>query len=103
MKSVTTARFRKAYNDLQGNVKEAARRTYNKWKENPNHSSLQFKQIHNTQGLGQNKVHRIDAVILSLFKAQIAANSRASISKICNAEKRQKNKSKWGGCFVPSP
>jgi len=49
MRSVTTERFRKAYRDLPEKIKEATNLAYNKWKENPRHSSLQFKQIHKTK------------------------------------------------------
>ena len=51
MISVTTERFKKAYNELPEQVKESARKAYKKWKENPTHSSLQFKQIHKTQAV----------------------------------------------------
>jgi hypothetical protein len=46
MKSVTTERFRKAYADLPEKIKDATSTAYYKWKENPHHASLQFKQIH---------------------------------------------------------
>jgi len=51
MRSVTTLRFRKAYKDLPENVKIAAKKAYLRWKENPNHPGLQFKQIHKTQAI----------------------------------------------------
>ena len=51
MISVTTQRFRKAYTGLPQQIKESARRAYKTWKENPNHASLQFKQIHKTQAV----------------------------------------------------
>ncbi len=51
MISVTTERFRKTYKELPEQVKESARKAYKKWKENPSHSSLQFKQIHKTQAI----------------------------------------------------
>ena len=51
MISVTTERFRKAYKDLPEQIKESARRAYKIWKENPKHTSLQFKQIHKTQAV----------------------------------------------------
>ncbi len=49
MKSVTTVRFRKAFSNLPTHAKESARNAYSKWKENPSHPSLQFKQIHKSQ------------------------------------------------------
>ena len=51
MKSVTTERFRKLYDALPKHVKELTRKAYQKWKENPNHPSLQFKQVHKTQAV----------------------------------------------------
>ena len=51
MKSVTTERFRKAYESLPEQIKELTRRAYQKWKVNPNHPGLQFKQIHKVQAI----------------------------------------------------
>jgi len=51
MKSVTTERFRKAYDNLPKQVKELTHKAYQKWKENPNHLSLQYKQIHSVQAI----------------------------------------------------
>ncbi len=49
MKSVTTARFRKAYNILPKRIKEAAKKSFRLWTRSPNHPSLQFKSIHKTK------------------------------------------------------
>ena len=49
MKSVTTLRFRKAYNQLPERIKEQAKRNYSLWKEDPAHPGLHFKQVHKTQ------------------------------------------------------
>ncbi len=51
MRSVTTIRFRKAYERLPVKIKEAAKIAYRRWKENPHHNSLQFKQVHKTQAV----------------------------------------------------
>lgn len=51
MKSVTTERFRKAYSLLPRQIKDSTQKTYRKWKENPNHPSLQFKQISKPQAI----------------------------------------------------
>lgn len=48
MKSRTTAQFRKALAGLPGEVQELAREAYRKFRENPGHSSLRFKQVHAT-------------------------------------------------------
>jgi len=45
-RSVTTDRFRKAFAKLPSHVQEKARNTYRLWRENPQHPSLQFKQVH---------------------------------------------------------
>jgi hypothetical protein len=46
MKSVTTQRFRKAFDALPKDVQERARRAYKRWKQNSSHASLHFKQVH---------------------------------------------------------
>jgi mRNA-degrading endonuclease RelE of RelBE toxin-antitoxin system len=46
--SVTTEKFRRAYERLPENIKEAARQAYKLWKKNPSHPSLAFKLIHST-------------------------------------------------------
>jgi mRNA-degrading endonuclease RelE of RelBE toxin-antitoxin system len=51
MKSVTTERFRRAYEKLPEHIKDSTKKSYAKWKENPDHPSLQFKQIHKVQAI----------------------------------------------------
>lgn len=46
MKSSRTERFRKAYDALPAQVQAQAREAYRKFKQNPYHPSLRFKQIH---------------------------------------------------------
>ncbi len=48
MKSVTTARFRKAYDSLPHRIQHLAKKAYSLWRKNPSHPSLHFKQIHKT-------------------------------------------------------
>jgi len=43
--SVTTERFRKAFDQLPEPVKEKAKKTYQLWKTDPFHPGLAFKQI----------------------------------------------------------
>ena len=45
MKSRLTRSFRKRFDGLPEEVQEGARQTYALWKENPYHSSLQFKRV----------------------------------------------------------
>ena len=49
MNSHTTERFWKAYQTLPPHVQRKARETYQLWKQNPYHPSLQFKQIHQSK------------------------------------------------------
>ena len=46
MNSRGTPRFWAAYHELPGPVRDAARKAYRLFQENPSHPSLQFKKIH---------------------------------------------------------
>jgi hypothetical protein len=46
VKSRATPRFWVSYRDLPTEVKEAARKAYRLFRENPQHPSLQFKKVH---------------------------------------------------------
>lgn len=46
MKSRGTPRFWAAYRDLPPEIREAARKAYCLFRENPRHPSLQFKKVH---------------------------------------------------------
>ena len=46
MTSLTTPRFWAAYRELPTEVREAARKAYALFRENPQHPSLQFKKVH---------------------------------------------------------
>jgi hypothetical protein len=43
MKSLTTPEFWEAYAGLPPLIKQAARKTYRQWQENPRHGSVQFQ------------------------------------------------------------
>ena len=45
MKSSGTTEFWHLYRELPESVKQAARRTYRLWKENPRASALRFKKV----------------------------------------------------------
>jgi len=45
MRSVTTKRFRKAYEDLPKKIQSAANKSYGIWRKNTSHPSLHFKQV----------------------------------------------------------
>jgi hypothetical protein len=49
LKSHVTAKFRRLFQDLPGEVRQRARESYLIWKENPAHPSLQFKRVHPSQ------------------------------------------------------
>ncbi len=67
MTSKTTRRFREAYAQLPDHVRRRAREAYRRFKDNPNHPSLRFKQVHATEpvyaarvGLGYRALAVID-------------------------------------------
>ena len=49
MKSHRTERFRAALQELPERVQRSARRAYRTFQKNPDHPSLQFKQVHPTR------------------------------------------------------
>ena len=46
MISHTTARFRRAFADLEPDIRHQARRAYRLFKQNPHHPTLHFKKVH---------------------------------------------------------
>ena len=58
MNSVTTPEFWKAYAKLSRVQKEAARKAYSFWLNNPFHPSLRFKCINTNQGIWSVRVSR---------------------------------------------
>jgi mRNA-degrading endonuclease RelE of RelBE toxin-antitoxin system len=49
VKSVTSTRFRKAFEKLPKEIQQRAKQAYLIWKDNPHHPGLNYKQIHETQ------------------------------------------------------
>lgn len=49
MKSRTTNKFWKCYNDLPVEIKEKARETYQQFQKDPYHPGLHFKRIHSNR------------------------------------------------------
>ena len=49
MKSELTDEFIQCFSALPGIVKEAARKNYKLWKQNPFHPSLEFKKLNTRQ------------------------------------------------------
>ncbi len=49
MTSHTTPRFWAAYRELPVDVRDAARKAYRLFRENPQHPSLQFKKVHDQE------------------------------------------------------
>ena len=46
MESRTTEGFRKAFAKLPGEIRRLAGKNYQLWRDNPDHPSLQFKNVH---------------------------------------------------------
>jgi hypothetical protein len=46
VRSRATERFWKAFEKLPSHIQRKARESYQLWKQNPNHPSLQYKSIH---------------------------------------------------------
>jgi len=49
MNSKTTDEFRKAFGNLPKEIQAKSKSKFKLWKDNPNHQSLRFKQIHNSK------------------------------------------------------
>jgi plasmid maintenance system killer protein len=58
MRSKTTERFRKAFAHLPLPIQRQARAAYQRFKENPQHPSLRFKPVHNSQPIYSVRVNR---------------------------------------------
>lgn len=58
MKSQLSDDFLARFARLPSEVKEAARKNYRLWKENPAHPSLHFKQIHGKEAIYSVRVGR---------------------------------------------
>ena len=66
MISKSTSRFREAYTRLPEHIQRRAREADRRFKANPNHRSLRFKQVHATQPIYAARVglgHRALAII----------------------------------------
>ena len=49
MNSRTTRRFRDALRELPDEVRQRARRAYRRFREDPTHPGLRFRQVHTTE------------------------------------------------------
>ena len=49
MNSKTTRRFRQMLATLPSDIRRQAREAYRLFRQNPNHPSLRFKKVHNTE------------------------------------------------------
>jgi len=58
IRSTTTKRFRKCFARLPVSIQRQARKSYQLFKENPQHPSLRFKPVHNTQPIYSVRVNR---------------------------------------------
>jgi hypothetical protein len=74
VKSVLTEDFIIHFRSLPEAVRELARKNYRLWRENPNHPSLQFKRVHQTEplysvriGLGWRALGLLEADTIAWF------------------------------------
>lgn len=51
MKSSTTARFRKAFQQLPASVQRQSRAAYRLFAQDPHHPSLRFRRVHPTEAI----------------------------------------------------
>ena len=58
MHSKTTERFRKTRAALPEQVQRQAQQAYERFKENPHHPSLRFKQVHTTRPIYSARINR---------------------------------------------
>ena len=58
IRSKTTERFRKCFDNLPSQVQRQARAVYQRFKENPQHPSLRFKSVHSSQPIYSVRVSR---------------------------------------------
>ena len=58
MKSRTTRRFRRAFDELPDEVKAQAREAYRLFSANPQHPSLRFKRVHPTEPIYSVRITR---------------------------------------------
>lgn len=58
MKSATLPSFWTAYNSLDNETKQRARKAYHLWSENPFHPSLHFKCINDEEGIWSVRITR---------------------------------------------
>ncbi len=58
LQSTTTERFRKALANLPLPIQRQARAAYQRFKSNPYHPSLRFKQVHTQQPIYSARVNR---------------------------------------------
>lgn len=67
----TTDRFRKSFAKLPDPIKEKARKAYALWRQDPYHSSLNYKQIH--------KVRPIYSVRIGYFHRAIGVKENETL------------------------
>jgi len=49
MTSYITDDFRKSFRKLPSRIQRQAQKNYKRWKQNPHHPSLEFKQVHQSK------------------------------------------------------
>ncbi|MGB5632210.1 MAG: hypothetical protein WBM86_05435 [Waterburya sp.] len=69
MKSSVTKTFRKRLNQLPTSVQEQAEKTYDLWREDPYHNSLQFKRVSQRQPIYSARIS-LNYRVLGLLEAE---------------------------------
>jgi mRNA-degrading endonuclease RelE of RelBE toxin-antitoxin system len=69
MKSRTTRRFRKAYQQLPEEIRRRADKSYELFEQNPNHPSLRFKKVHPSEPIYSVRVSR-DFRVLGVLESE---------------------------------
>ena len=74
MKSQLTEDFIACFRELPDEVRQLARRNYQRWRENPQHPSLAFRRVHNTEpihsvriGIGWRALGLLDGDTITWF------------------------------------
>ena len=74
MKSQLTEDFIACFRELPDEVRQLARRNYQRWQENPQHPSLAFRRVHNTEliysvriGIGWRALGLLDGDTITWF------------------------------------
>jgi hypothetical protein len=72
VRSRTTERFRRSFADLPRDVQQQAREAYARFRRDPFHTSLRFKQVHPTEPIFSARVSRDYRAVCIRFREEAA-------------------------------